>query len=276
MSAPLASVVIRSKDEAESMGRLLEILHAQTIADRLELLVVDSGSTDRTVAIAREHGLDPIEIPARSFTFGGALNTGCEAATAPVIVALSAHAFPPDERWAERMVAAFDDKRVACACGNDRGPDGEPLRTVVLQDAEQYRRHPFWGYSNAAGGFRAELWRSRPWRPDMPGTEDKEWAWAWLERGMLVRIDPDLDVDHDHSHDPLRDTYRRARRESIGYAMYLDLPPYPAGAALRRWWSDRDGHANLARSRLSPWRAARLAGEWAGRRRRSPQSGSRA
>jgi glycosyltransferase involved in cell wall biosynthesis len=267
VTAPLASVVIRSKDEADSIGRLLDILSAQSIADRLELIVVDSGSTDATVRIARERGVEPIAIPAQSFTFGGALNRGCEAASAPVIVALSAHAFPPDERWAERMVAAFDDERVACACGDDLDPGGQPLRTAVLQDAEHARRHPFWGYSNAAGGFRAELWRTRPWREDMPGTEDKQWAWARLNEGWLVRVDPDLWVEHDHSHDDLRSTYVRSRREWIGYAMYLDLPPFPARAALRRWWSDRDGHATAARARLSPWRAARLAGEWAGRRR---------
>src|SRR5436190_19960506 len=145
---PLASVVIRSKDEVASIGRLLDILQSQTIADRLELIVVDSGSRDGTADVVRIHGLEPIEIPAANFTFGGALNSGCAAAAAPLIVALSAHAFPPDERWAERMVAAFDDERVACACGDPLLPDGSPLREPVLQDAESARRQPFWGYSN--------------------------------------------------------------------------------------------------------------------------------
>ncbi|MEA2411967.1 MAG: hypothetical protein QOC77_2528, partial [Thermoleophilaceae bacterium] len=158
-AAPLASVVIRAKDEAASIGRLLDILRAQTIADRLELIVVDSGSADATIAIARERGVEPIEIPAASFTFGGSLNTGCEAASAPILVALSAHAFPCDDGWAARMVAAFDDERVAAACGEDRGPDGAPLAEPMLQNAEHARRYPFWGYSNAMGGFRAELWR---------------------------------------------------------------------------------------------------------------------
>jgi hypothetical protein len=155
---------------------------------------------------------------------------------------------------------------VAAACGEDRAPDGSPLSEVVMQDLEHATRHPYWGYSNAAGAFRAELWRERPWRPDMPGTEDKEWAWAWLKEGWLVRMDPALRVEHDHSHDPVRDTFVRARREWVGYAMYLDLEPLTVRAALRRWWGDRDGHASPARARLSPWRAARLAGEWAGRR----------
>src|SRR3954452_5666114 len=125
---PLASVVIRAKDEAASIGRLLDILRGQTIAKRLELIVVDSGSTDGTLDVVRERGVEPIEIPAQSFTFGGALNTGCEAAGAARIVARWAHPSPPDEHWAERMVAAFDDERAAAAGGDVRGPDGEPLR----------------------------------------------------------------------------------------------------------------------------------------------------
>src|SRR3954447_21842731 len=140
---PLASIVIRTKDEAASIGRLLDILRGQTIAERLELIVVDSGSTDGTLEIVRDRGVEPLEIPPASFTCGGALNTGGEAADGPLIVALSAHAFPPDERWAERMVAAFDDERVAAAWGDTRGPGGEPLKSPVLQDEQDARQHPF-------------------------------------------------------------------------------------------------------------------------------------
>src|SRR4051812_32468976 len=111
------SVVIRAKDEAASIGRTLDLLAAQTLAPHAEVIVVDSGSTDGTVDIVRAAGVRLVEIPASSFTYGGALNTGCELAGAPLIVALSAHAFPPDERWLERMVGAFGDDTIACAVG---------------------------------------------------------------------------------------------------------------------------------------------------------------
>ena len=263
---PLASVVIRAKDEAASIGRLIDILGEQSIADRLELIVVDSGSRDGTLEIVRGHGIEPILVSPNDFSFGGALNTGCEVAAAPIIMALSAHAFPPDREWAERMVAALDDPGVACACGDDRGPDGTPLDEPVRQDERHASRYPFWGYSNAAGAFRAELWRQRPWRADMPGTEDKEWARHWQRRGWAVLVDQRLCVDHDHSHDPLPLVYERSRREWRGYAMYLDLEPFPLRAALSSWWNEVDGHASRARARLSPWRVAKLAGEWSGRR----------
>jgi glycosyltransferase involved in cell wall biosynthesis len=268
VSAPAASVIVRARDEAASIGRVLELLHAQELAGgaRAEVIVVDSGSTDGTGAIARGMGATVIEIPAAGFTFGGSLNTGCEASSAPILVALSAHAFPRDTRWLARMLDCFGDPLVACAYGCPNAPEGGELRGRLVQDEQHARRYPYWGYGNPAGGFRAELWRRRPFRADMPGTEDKEWAWHWLQRGMRVVIDPELAVGHDHSKDGAPDIYRRYRREWQGYGMYLDLPPYPLQDVVREWWFERDTYRSHMRARLSHRRAARLAGTWAGRR----------
>src|SRR4051794_18737475 len=108
-----ASIVIRARDEAAAIGRTLELLAAQTAAH--EVLVVDSGSADQTREIARGHGAQVVEIA--DFTFGGALNLGAGRATAPVVVSLSAHAFPRDDGWLERVLAWFEDPQVACAFG---------------------------------------------------------------------------------------------------------------------------------------------------------------
>ena len=256
------TVLIRAKDEAAAIGRTLEL-----VARADEVVVVDSGSSDDTAAIARRAGARVIAIPAGSFTYGRALNVGAAAATGDVVIALSAHAFPPDEGWVARLAAEFGDPRVACACGYDSGPDGEVLAERVEQDAALLRRRPLWGYTNASGAFRRSLWLERRFREDMPGTEDKEWAAHWIERGMVCVVDPALAVDHGHDDEDLRETYARAEREWRGFAMYTELPPYPARALAREWWSDRDGRSSAARARLSPRRAVQLAGKYAGRRR---------
>jgi rhamnosyltransferase len=272
VTEPVASIVVRTKDEAASIGRLLDLLDGQRVDGPVETIVVDSGSRDGTPAIARGRVDRLIEIPAHSFTFGRALNLGAAAASAPVIVALSAHAFPLDEGWLARLIACFADERVACAGGAVSGPDHAPVSGPIVQDLALARTNPFWGYSNAAGGFRADLWRQRPFLEDLPGTEDKEWAWHWLSRGKLVVLDPALVVDHDHSRDPPLDCYRRAKREWQGYAAYLDLEPLTARDAARKWWTEQGVHRSLWRARRDPWRAARLVGQWAGRRRGRAQS----
>ena len=267
MAAFQASVIIRAKNEAAGIGRTLDLLRRQTISADTEVIVVDSGSTDQTVAIARAAGAEVIEIPGPSFTFGSALNTGTAAASAPIVIALSAHAYPPDEQWLARMVGAFDNPRVACACGLQRGPDDEPLDGPLAQDYATALRRPEFGYSNAAGAYRRDLWAQRAFRPDLPGTEDKEWAWWWLRQGWLHIADPSLQVEHDHSKDPLRDQFVRSRREWVGYAMFIDLEPYGVPDLIREWWTEQGSYRSIARARLSHRRAVRLLGKYAGRSR---------
>ena len=256
-----ASIVIRAKDEAASIGRTLGLLAGQDVADLLGTIVVDSGSKDSTVSIARDAGADVVEMPAREFTLGRSLNLGCAAADGDIVIALSAHAFPPDRGWVQRMLDAFDDDRVACACGYGTDPHGAVLTGPRVQDVEDLRRHPMWGYTNASGAFRRDLWSERPFREDLPGTEDKEWAGYWVSRGHLSIVDPALSVSTiTHDEGPVL-TYRRSRREWEGYAMYLDLPPYGLADLARDWW-----HASG--TRRAGWRrSVALAGEWRGRRR---------
>ena len=83
------------------------------------------------------------------------------------------------------------------------------------------------GYGNAAGAFRAELWRRRPFRADLPGAEDKEWAWHWLQRGYSCVVDPPLAVEHDHTHDSLRSIYGRGAARPRGSG--LSRAPARAG-----------------------------------------------
>lgn len=257
-------VVIRTLDEAASIGRLLDLLRAQTL--QADVVVVDSGSRDGTPAIARARGTRVLEVD--HFTFGGALNSGAAACReADVLVSLSAHAFPRSADWLERMAAWFEAPEVACVFGEPRGPDGRPLAGPVRQDAAMLLAAPHWGYSNGAGAFRAALWRERGFRDDLPGAEDREWSlWALADRGCVCVLDPALEVDHDHSSDPLRVAYERWRREARGFSMFLDLPPYGVRDAVAEWWTDRGWYRSRARARLDPRRIARLAGKWAGRR----------
>ena len=261
------SVVIRAKDEQSGIGETLRRLREQAIPGaEVQVIVVDSGSSDDTVAIARAAGAEVTSIPAGSFTFGGALNHGCALARAPVAVALSAHAFPPDDGWLSRLLAALADERVACASGDRFGPDGRVLLEARSQDERLARSHPAWGYSNAAGAFRLELWRRRPFREDLPGAEDKEWALWWLSRGYVSLVAPDLVVEHDHTKDPLRDIFERSRREWAGLSASGVADAYSIGDLVGEWWAQPGTYTSLTRARLSHRRAARLLGKYAGAR----------
>jgi rhamnosyltransferase len=264
---PEITVIVRARDEAASIGRCLARIAGQQGVEPVELIVVDSGSRDRTVEIARSAGAQVLTMAPDQFTFGRALNLGAGAANGELLVALSAHAFPFDDLWLARLAAIFGDPQVACASGDRYGPGGEPLGARVVQDLKLAQVHPAWGYSNGAGAFRASLWRQRGFREELPACEDREWSWHWLERGYRCVVDPNLVVDHDHSHDSLPAIYRRARREAEGLASFADGAAAPKRGLLYEWWSDRRFYGSPLRARLSHRRAARLLGQRAGRRR---------
>jgi glycosyltransferase involved in cell wall biosynthesis len=267
------SVIIRVHDERTSLERCLELLARQQGVGEVQVIVVDSGSGDGSPAAALAAGARVVQAdPAgAAFSYGAALNRGAAEAGHEVLVSLSAHAFARDDRWLARVAEALraSDPGVACACGDVYDPDGARLPSPIAQDAALARRRPEWGYSNAAGAFRAELWRRRPFRVDLPGCEDKEWALHWLEEGYTCVVDPALVVDHDHTHDSVRAIHARARREAQAYAMFLgDGGPgaTSVGGLAREWWSDTRWYDSALRARLSQRRAARLLGAYQGRR----------
>ena len=191
-------VIVRVRDEADALAHCLELISAQTGAGAgAELIVVDNDSRDGSAAVARRHGAQVVRISRERFTFGRALNLGASVSHASLLVALSAHAFVNDPGWLDRLAAWFEDPAVACASGERYWPDGSRLLHPVAYTGRLAAGYPRWGFSNAAGAFRAQLWRERHFREDLPGAEDKEWARHWSrERHRVTVLDPALAVDH--------------------------------------------------------------------------------
>ena len=81
---PETSIIVRTFNEALFLGDLLEEIQGQTYQD-YEVIVVDSGSFDGTVDIARSFGVQLVEIASRDFTFGFSLNKGIATNKIPFI-----------------------------------------------------------------------------------------------------------------------------------------------------------------------------------------------
>jgi GT2 family glycosyltransferase len=189
----------------------------QTVQD-VEIIVVDSGSTDATLSIASRYPVKILSIRPKEFSFGRSLNVGCRAASGEFIAIASAHVYPVYRDWLERLLAPFADPQVALVYGKQRGNESTkyaehqvfakwfPEQSNLRQD------HLFCNNANAA--IRRELWERLPYDEDLTGLEDLDWARRAIALGYHLAYAADAEVVHVHNERP-RQIYNRYRREAI-------------------------------------------------------------
>jgi rhamnosyltransferase len=213
------SLVIRAYNEEAHIGRLLEGISHQTVSD-VEVILVDSGSTDATASIAERYGAKVVHIPPEEFTFGRSLNLGLAAATRELVVIASAHVYPVYPDWLERLLEPYSDPAVVLTYGKQRGNERSkfsehqifarwyPDQSVVPQN------HSFCNNANAA--IRRSIWEIHPYDETLTGLEDLAWAkWAQSEK-HTVAYTAEAEVIHVHNETP-HGILNRYRREAMAF-----------------------------------------------------------
>lgn len=200
---PKASIIIRAKNEARYLGETLDAIVAQTERDA-EVILVDSGSTDATLTIARRYPVSIIEIKPSEFTYGFALNLGMREARGEYLISLSAHSTPVDSGWLAGAISGFTDPLVAGVYG----------RELPRADASFADRFGAWisgtlstkpnrltsgmGFSNRNSAVRRSVWSDVPFDDRLPGAEDLAWARTIHRLGYAIIYQPAMAVYHSH------------------------------------------------------------------------------
>jgi glycosyltransferase involved in cell wall biosynthesis len=213
------SILIRAYNEEKHIGRLLEGIRQQTIKD-VEIILVDSGSTDATVSVAESFGARIVRIPSAEFTFGRSLNFGVRAATRELIVIASAHVYPVYPDWLETLLNPFEDEKVALTYGKQRGPEFAKFSEQQIfhrwyPDATNLNQATAF-CNNANAAIRKSLWEKNPYDETLTGLEDLAWAkWA-KEQGHKIAYVAEAEIIHVHNETP-RGVFNRYRREAMAF-----------------------------------------------------------
>ena len=256
-SRPETSIVIRAFNEERWLPEVFEALARQRHRD-FEVLLVDSGSTDRTRDIAQANGARIIRLRSEDFTFGHSLNVGIREARGAFIAILSAHAIPSDETWLDRLVAPLRREDVAMVYGGQRGheiskfSEARDFERMFPQQAHDSvdPDNPF--ANNANSAIRRDLWEQHQFDEGLPGLEDMEWAKSWMEKGRTVSYEPQACIIHVHT-ETWAQVRRRYHREGmasrwVGTRILRHIP----GEVLREcWWGLLDA-ALAAKAGLLP------------------------
>lgn len=212
------SIIIRTLNESIYLPILLDRLSRDHLALQSEVIVVDSGSTDLTPQIARNHGARVLNIKRDEFSFGRSLNIGCAEARGEILVFISGHCVPASAEWLSLLTAPLLNGTAAYSYGRQiGGPKTLFSEHLVFNkyfppSREEAQDGCFCSNANAA--LLKSCWKHNRFREDLTGLEDMELAKRILTGGGEVHYLPEAVVYHYH-HETWQQIKRRYEREAL-------------------------------------------------------------
>lgn len=234
---PKASVIIPTKNPGSIFPKVLNAVLEQHTPWTYEVLVVDSGSKDRTIEICKTYSqVRLVQIHPQEFGHGKTRNYAASLCDSEFVVFLTHDALPANSQWLANLINFIDqDQSIAGAFGRHLPyPQGNPF---IARDLEMHFSHfrDFWpqviridnleryqqdiGYrqvlhffSNNNSCLRKSVWLKFPF-PDVDFAEDQIWAKLVLEAGYSKAYVDSAQVYHSHDYYPF-EHFQRSFDES--------------------------------------------------------------
>ncbi len=218
----MISIVIPVRNGGAPMRRCLEAIRDQEIADDVEIVAVDSGSTDGTQDLVRAFGGRVHEIPGEQFNHGETRNLGARLAGGEIVVFTVDDALPVDARWLDRLTAPLrEENRLAGAYARQIAYETAPPHQRLYIE-HRYGSEPRLQrasgpddltvgnvlFSNVSSAIRREVLEEFPFASDIVIAEDLEWSARVLLAGYEIAYVPEAVVRHSHDY-TLGDAFKR-------------------------------------------------------------------
>jgi len=275
------SVVVPTCNGAATLPALLDVIAGQVIDADVDVVAIDSGSDDDSVAILRDRVDHLLEIPRAEFDHGATRNRAIEVARGELVALVVQDALPASPTWLHELTAPLVADPTLAATWSRQQPraDASALTRYALagsigttaearvrrlaDPAALGRLNPldrllFCAFDDVASCVRRSVWQRHPF-PATPIAEDLEWSRTILESGHGVAYVPAALVTHSHERPAayeFRRTYwlHRRLRELFGLRLVPTAPHLALAVATcsvryaRIAWSDRGRSGVLARA----------------------------
>lgn len=234
LGAPVVSVIVPVLDAAGTLAQCLDALARQSGAPAFEVLVVDNGSHDASVALATRHPLHPLVLHELRPGAYAARNTGLRYARGTVLAFTDADCRPAPG-WLAAGVAALSAGDADIVGGRIQPVTAQPPTVWARYDAARYLRQNTL-ISDAAMAATANLFTRAstfgqvgPFDATLRSGGDLEWCRRAQVHGLRLRYAPEAVVDH-RCRTTMLATWRLHRRLGAGWAALAarGLRPGPA------------------------------------------------
>lgn len=212
------SIVIRNKNEANALEKVLRILKRLYADDYSEIIVVDNNSTDNSREIAQSYGCKIV--PIDRFSYGRAINYGIAAASNQYVLLLSAHAIPIGSGFFKHTQQALQQ-------------DANIAGVRFINSLDNYNRaldNDFKVTNPLSTGLMAaccivnkKVWETLPFDEELVFAEDKKWSQDAIDKGHTI-----LDLNETFFYFIKRDTQsglNRYKNETLAYHQLHKVKP---------------------------------------------------
>jgi GT2 family glycosyltransferase len=293
----VVSIILPVKNGANKLRELLPAIAAQQTRDHVEIVAVDSGSTDDSVELLRAANATVISIDPRSFNHGLTRNLATTYAIGGVFIFLNQSTLPADEHWLANLIRPFlQNPTLAGVYGRVLPhPNADRLTTretkaninasteriiAKITDWSLYRSMPpqvlrqFVNFHTMSAAIRADVFQRIPFR-ETDFAEDLMWGKEVLEAGLQIQFEPSSIAFHSHNYS-LLDILRRNFDDGIACGKIVGLTMNdeqvdPHMREIRDTWRYLENDCGLTGEELEIWRlnaavrrAALVFGQWLG------------
>jgi rhamnosyltransferase len=254
---------------------LLDRIESAAMKIEVEIVAVDSGSVDGSVALLEARTNRLLRIAPEAFNHGTTRNLGIAETRAPFVVLIVQDALPVSANWLDRLVQPLHDRdQVAGAWARQEPREdadsimrhymrhGQTSSTVprvsrIADESELAALPPMarlarCTFDNVCSCIRRTAWEAHPFK-SMPIAEDVAWGRDVLRAGYELAYVPDVSVRHSHDRSAWYE-YARTRTLHRQLAELFELETVPSLRHLGRAIAS----TTLLHGRLERWNPRRL------------------
>jgi rhamnosyltransferase len=207
------SVIIPTLQAEKQLPRLIDNLRQQTIPPS-EVIIVDSSSTDNTIAIAQDADCVIKSINRRDFRHGSSRNLGARQARGDILLFMTQDALPVNQLFIEKLIQPLCEGIASASTARQIAfPQANPIEKFsrhfnysdknTIRSADDINKLGIKAYffSNTASAiFRGAFWSLGGFSENVIVNEDMYLCAMLINRGYCVAYQAEALIYHSHNY----------------------------------------------------------------------------